>query len=389
MQKSRLPVVYSGVDLVTLGGGEEDDEEEESQDRPWIGLARQSSATGSSNVSCAARDRKASYASSTNQYADPAQTLIFFDWDDTLFPTTDLFDRIRLSTTSTELDSRLSPEAVRDMKRWEEALRQYLTVACSLGDRCCIVTNSIRPWVSVTIQRFAPSLIPLFNMPNGPRIIYANEALEDHKDLKQKKAEASCGSCTHGFKHWLREMLKDPEADDEVIPQCPHERALWLTDAKHAAMKREATAFYSRYAGQTWKNVLSLGDMKYEHEAMARLSLGRFSLMHPRERMRTKAILVPRGPTIRELTWTLEFTRLMLPAYVRFDGNIDLDLGTVYDPLASIGEVLHMQALSSIAVPRGPRGLPEVPPDDEAANEALTHVTMAVHDWLCQWGGFG
>ena len=41
------------------------------------------------------------------------------------------------------------------------------------------------------------------------------------------------------------------------------ERQEQLTLAKYCAMKAEATAFYSR-PGQSWKNIMSFGDMPYE-----------------------------------------------------------------------------------------------------------------------------
>lgn len=40
--------------------------------------------------------------------------------------------------------------------------------------------------------------------------------------------------------------------EDEVREEC--------TLAKYNAMKQEATAFYARYPGQSWKNIVSIGD---------------------------------------------------------------------------------------------------------------------------------
>lgn len=144
-------------------------------------------------------------------------------------------------------------------------------------------------------------------------------------------------------------------------------------------MKQEASSFYSRYPEQTWKNVLSLGDMKYEHDAVQAIALGRSA--PSRERLRTKAILLPRGPSLSELTLRLRFSRLMLPAYVSFNGNIDLDLTAARDPLEAIGRALKMPQLGELPFPRHAWGR-SPSPSGEAAAEALNDVALTVHETL-------
>jgi hypothetical protein len=162
------------------------------------------------------------------------------------------------------------------------------------------------------------------------------------------------------------------------------EEARRLTAEKHAAMQTEASSFYSRYPGQTWKNILSIGDMSYEHDAVHELSAGRKTVGPFRERLRTKAMLVPQGPSVGELSLRLEFLRLMLPAYVCFDGNVSLDLRATAEPLQALAMQLEMPQLAGLAIPLNLAwGLDvEEEVSHQAMGEALAHLGVTVHDWL-------
>jgi len=144
-------------------------------------------------------------------------------------------------------------------------------------------------------------------------------------------------------------------------------------------MRNVAAQFYSRYPEQTWKNILSIGDMKYEHDAVQELALSRQSAA--REFLRTKAILLPGGPSLSELTLRLRFSCLMLPAYVRFNGNIDLDLRRAPDPLEAIARALGIPELGSLEFPRHAWGRTPVP-EQQTADAALDEVAVTVHDSL-------
>jgi len=300
-------------------------------------------------VSCSSKN--SSLASSAVQFAEPSQTLIFFDWDDTLFPTTDLFDRWELPTTKDSWDEKkpLPKELEESLHQWREALYQYLSMACTLSENCTIITNSTSKWVERCIKRFAPNLQPFLDRTHGGvRVVYAETTASQKKDKDKKKKKATSKE---------------------------------LTQAKLAAMRHEATQFYSRYPQQTWKNILSLGDMKYEHDAVLELAMGRLSMT--RERLRTKAILLPRGPTLSELTLRLQFSKLMLPAYVRYNGDFHLDLRSAADPLQAIARAVGMPELGALHFPRHAWGRTAIP-KDEVAVEALDELAVTVHDLLTQ-----
>mmetsp|Transcript_74070 Transcript_74070/g.160224 ORF Transcript_74070/g.160224 Transcript_74070/m.160224 type:complete len:411 (+) Transcript_74070:41-1273(+) len=393
--RPQLPTVFSGIDLLKLDRAEKDKLRsngftttsgvcDSSSDATSLG----SVSTGFLTDSITSPETESEWvrqvsqacsaATSTAMYAESGQTLMFLDWDDTLFPTTELFDRWRLTRRT-----RLTREMDARLEKWRDAVYDYLSMACSLSDRCVIVTNSRRPWVDECIEKFAPDLAPLFKRPNGPRVVYADEAMREARRRKWGNLDG-CVAGLAGCLQFLFEELEDQ------LPMLSEDRVRQLTDAKHVAMRHEATEFYSRYPGQTWKNVISLGDMTYEHDAVLELSRFRTrSRATPRwfrrrrqrvEQLRTKALLLPEEPTLDELTVRLQFLRLLLPAYVRFDGSINLNFRTAKNPLAAMAQALNMPRLLELSIPHHIWGGRSQPHDDSVTEEALDAVSMMVHE---------
>merc|ERR1719265_3034654 len=88
---------------------------------------------------------------------------------------------------------------------------------------------------------------------------------------------------------------------------------------------------------------------------------------HGTDNCRTKTILVPAGPSLSEITLRLRFSRLMLPEYVRFDGNIDLNLQEAQDPLEAIATALNMKDLMKVNLSRHAWGRTKEPKEGEMA----------------------
>lgn len=316
------------------------------------------------NEQCSGTEMKKplSLASSNAEYADPAQTLLFLDWDDMIFPTTDLIKgwKASMKVGVAEMPNKSAVALEPLLEEWRAVVYEYLSVACSVSDRCVIVTNSRRPWVENCIDRFAPNLKPLFRRAaGGIKVVYAEEALV----ASQQAHYAKC-PCVGGIMAWWYSLPDDLDDIEANIAQQEKK----LTDAKYQAMKIEAMKFYSRYPGQTWKNIISFGDMKHERDAVHQLSS--YLASQPGQRLRTKALMLPREPKIGELTLGLGLSRMMLPAYVRYDGNIDLDL-TSTNPMQTISEALNIPQLSKLKFP-----------DEEDFEHVLDEVAVIVQNAL-------
>lgn len=243
-------------------------------------------------------------------YADPDETLIFFDWDNTLFPTAELYQGWGKPLPTVDKQAFLSEDRVEARREWEAALFQYLTIATTLSNECCILTNAKRPWVTHCIDTFAPKLRPLLADNGGTiKVVYAVETLAMWRRHK-------------GFQHRpvrFPDMDRQKEIEDHTV-------------SKYIAMKRVAKHFYSRYPGQTWKNILSLGDKEYEHDAAQEVAF------HHGENggLRIKTIILPEEPTLNELTLRLRLEQFLLRIYVQYDGDIDIDFRIEHDLLRAM-----------------------------------------------------
>jgi len=281
-------------------------------------------------------------------YPDPSQTMLFLDWDDTLFPTTDFFDRWGVENGKPLCLEMLDKERQMYVQEWRQPLKEYMLQACSLSECVVIVTNSRRPWVSDCIERFVPELAEVFDGPMAPRVVYARECVKTRRSS----------------------MEKTPPSQEEHIEE--------MTKAKYAAMKQEAERFYSQHPGQSWKNILSCGDMSYEHFAVQELSFKRVPV--GKERLRTKSQVLPATPTVSELALRLQFCKLMLPAYIFYDGDFEMDLQRGVDPLESIAEALDMPELAFLSFSRHAWGSAPRPATQEEVHESLADLAILVHE---------
>eukprot|EP00931_Biecheleriopsis_adriatica_P005095 TRINITY_DN106654_c0_g1_i1.p1 TRINITY_DN106654_c0_g1~~TRINITY_DN106654_c0_g1_i1.p1 ORF type:complete len:406 (+),score=79.39 TRINITY_DN106654_c0_g1_i1:16-1233(+) len=350
-----------------LGGDDSEDAAPVSPLSPKVAFAREVSgefgrqySTGFGPQVSTGYGRGISSLSNASQalWADPKQTLIFLDWDDTLFPTTDIFKRWCLSSRAAA-----SPRQEEALQKWEEALKAYLEVALTLG-RVVIVTNSEPPWVDTCVDNFIPSLKPLLQSLDAPRVVYARQVL---RQKIQRRKIRSLDNLRP-----VASVLDDEDYDQQEFDEV-------LRDAKYYAMKAEAENFYSSYANQTWKNILSLGDMEHEFEAVQELVLRRRPLA--RERLRVKTLLLPTSAPLSELTLRLRFSELMLPAYVHHDGDFEANLKDSLNPLQKLAELLDLPGLASSRFPLCAWGHGDIPSEDVLA-DALGKVANVIQKHL-------
>lgn len=282
---------------------------------------------------------------------------MFLDWDDTLFPTTDIFDNWGWPSRPEQWESlSFTSDQERFLERWRTEIQLYIRTATSLSERCVIVTNAKPGWVDQCIAKFAPDLKALVHK-DGVRVVYAREALKMREKLRPGSPRGS--PCRN--------------ADDDVCEAEYHEE---LMKAKFFAMRREAKDFYSQYPEQTWKNILSIGDAKYEHDASQDLAFHRKG--PDRERLRMKSLITPVCPTISDLTYRLRLANLLWRAYVNFDGDLDLDMNTP-DRLQAIADALDMPELRGVI-----RSTPIREEDEAAMEEEFDEVVMLVQERLTQ-----
>jgi hypothetical protein len=298
------------------------------------------------------RQMTSTTAGSSQFWAEATQTLYFVDWDDTLFPTTALLENWGISDDCEKWSRlELSEDQISQLEQWQTNVFLYLRTVCSLSTRVVVMTNSKRPWITKCIERWAPSLQQLFDREDGPSIVYAREFMR----RRDSPSEARGNPVLRVHAESLMEDLQQE-----------------YTKCKYLAMRREASRFYSQYPDQTWKNILSVGDARYEHDAAQELAFRRKG--SERENLRLKAIITPVSPTLRDLTYRLKLATLWLPALVKFDGDLDVDMNTP-DQIHAIADGLGMPELRNVI-----RQLPLAPEDEANLDAELDELAVIVQN---------
>lgn len=273
------------------------------------------------------------------------QTMIVFDWDDTIFPTTFLKATHQLDFTVPLARQGKDVLTIRDIEMQVEQTmtkaQAILTLACSLGN-VIIVTLAVRPWISNVCKLFAPSMEDMI-YELGITIVYAREY------------GPTC-------------MMPDMMVADQINPA-------WVdywTSKKAAAISTHLEMFYSRYEGQSWKNVISIGDSDFERfgtehatsgyleKATSQASLtaiegagasGALVVVQETDtcawrhricqeidtgekilKLRAKTIKMVAMPSPEKLCAQLDVIAQLMPSLVKFDSGIDINLDHVESP---------------------------------------------------------
>jgi len=225
------------------------------------------------------------------RFSNPSETIIFLDFDDTVFPTTQVFEEWKLT-----LDD---PNSTRKLEKWAASFKQFMLTVCRLTARCVIVTNSRRKWVETCIDRFAPGLAECLATEDlSYHVVYALELLP-------QRVARPC-RVTNSQSMSLKEEKRD-----------------LMTMGKFLAMRNEARRFYSRYDQQTWKNMVSIGDAPYERDALHEVAFKRSTTLD--ETLRTKTITLKTTLSLSGMLRTFEALQSLLPKWVSHDGDLDIE----------------------------------------------------------------
>jgi len=230
------------------------------------------------------------------EYHSPHQTLIVFDWDDTLCPS----HWIRSNRPALQYFSPCpnDPKYKKPLLEVAEVVCNILSLAADIG-HVVVLTNAQVNWVETSARNFMPSVAPLLQKLKCS-IVYARAKFD------------------------LIDPASDPRKNPKLfeynynanIPQ------MW----KEHAFEGEITKFYSRYAQQSWKNIISIGDQACEHNAVKLVTQARPQDMK-KKKCRVKTIKLLEDPTIEDLTAQLHVVYQWLTGVVMYDGDLDVDLG--------------------------------------------------------------
>jgi len=207
---------------------------------------------------------------STSLFAEPNQTIIIFDWDDTLCPSTTCMRTHGLSVLGAPPEGDLA-DSLAALASDAQAL---LEKAMELADKVVIVTNAEEGWIDLSCKAWLPSL----------------------KDILTRCDVVSARST------WESRGVTSP--------------AGW----KARAFEENIEKFYSQYPGQSWKNILSIGDAPHEREALSRVTRD----VPGGKKCRSKSVKFVLRPSIQQLTRELQMLRDSLKEIVEHNDDLDL-----------------------------------------------------------------
>lgn len=247
-------------------------------------------------------------------FADPSQCIIIFDWDDTLFPTTYVRDDLelnwRVKMKDQRLDIREKTKITNKLDRCAKRVLELMRLASRYG-KMVLVTLARSPWVNDSCNNFYPAVGRLIRDMNVP-IVYAQEGMQ--------------------VEYNKRDMKSTEEIEE-----------FW-SKVKGKAIARELESFYSQYEGQSWKNIISIGDSDFERlgtqlatkdymtQAGIKVDGQTVEVDNHVYKVRTKTFKMIDQPTVEELTLQVTMLHKWLPLMVQLDNSFDVNLNDVDDP---------------------------------------------------------
>lgn len=245
------------------------------------------------------------------EFANPDQTLIVFDWDDTLCPS----DWIRENRPTLSFLKAVPNEDrfTVPLKELEKRAEALLKLAMDMG-KVVIVTNAVDPWVRTSCKNFLPGLLPIVEKIPViyARSLYEKMNLDSPKVPAGKAMPGMYAASGHNKLSGVNGLLAAQQAE-AASPQ--H----W----KELAFEQEISGFYSRYSHQSWKNVISIGDAIFERDALRRVVVHR---PNSDKKCRTKTAKLLDEPTIEELIAQVSVIQTSLALMVLYDGDLDIEI---------------------------------------------------------------
>jgi len=244
---------------------------------------RKAGGSESSRNNLSKRARNLQKRNSQRLWNSASQSIIVFDWDDTLFPSTWVLQDMALR----DVEKPLENDTIRQsLEECATRALEILEVAKALAERVVIVTLAKPGWIDKTIATYAPSMAGQLDILNI-NVVCARSFM----DANDKRPD-----------RWMR--------------------------AKADAIAQECESFYSKYEGQSWKNVVAIGDSEVEIMG-SHMTVRQWTYDHRRTACqipRLKTVKLLDEPSCKELCTQLRIVKLLLRNLCLHDASCCLDL---------------------------------------------------------------
>jgi hypothetical protein len=230
---------------------------------------------------------------------DEKRTLIIFDWDDTLFPTTALRDHWKPKCktwfkTALPWRDKMTPQ----MRKLGQISSKVVKLAMALG-AVVLCTNAQRPWLTHSANLFLSEMKPILTRKDKPlEVFYALETMP--------------------------ELAYDEGDSDEVMD----EKAFYhYTEGKRRVMSQQVEKCFTD--AHLSRNIISLGDGDFEREALREIRTieqNRRRRSGEKVKIMLKTIKMLDDPTVDDLLNELQILHTWLPKVVNYEDNLDISM---------------------------------------------------------------
>lgn len=252
-----------------------------------------------------------------DRWSDRDETLIIFDWDDTLCPTS------HVQRCPPQGEEHGCDEALQEHQR---AVEELLRLAVGLG-QVSIVTMASSSWVEESILRVMPGLQTCL-VELGIQVVSAREG------VGRKRLREAFGDCREPTHYLKRRAMSRVIRDFYETSRRTLKQAIWDMQVSHTGC--------STRKARSWKNIVSIGDSAAERLALQDLVFKRCQRdRHGRwKECRCKTLKLIAEPDLGQLTAQLRRVAQLLPALVRHDGDADLDVADECDSQEAPAELV-------------------------------------------------
>ena len=225
------------------------------------------------------------------------ETIIVFDWDDTLLASSFLSSKgYRLDTDKSKLVDVES--GLRDL---EQAIIAVITLALQYGE-VHIVTNAETGWVQLSAAKFIPAVVPLLHRVSILSARSTYEGRYPDAPLKWKYEHTS-----HIPSHTLSD--RSPPGADPLL--------FYVAPLRYYAFQDKLAPSFAEPKRQ--KNIISFGDSHVEREAVRAVTRG-----FPNTRC--KSVKFAERPSMEQLRRQIELVTNCFQYIHHHDGDLDLQL---------------------------------------------------------------
>lgn len=143
-------------------------------------------------------------SNSQDTFYEKKSTIIFMDWDDTLFPTTWVREDVGLNwrlPVSKQLEHDVTSNTIKGLLfKFSEKAGDFIKMACDLM-HVVIITLALDPWVSLSATNFTPGAKELLGKC-GVKVVYARDHMTE--GMRKEYASDDFKSASYEADFWMR-----------------------------------------------------------------------------------------------------------------------------------------------------------------------------------------